>query len=178
MYDYFIKNNLLVSCQSGFIKGDSCVSQLLEITHNTHQNPDANPSIDTRDVFLDMSKGFGKVWHAGLIFKLRSYGIYSGLLHLLKNYLRNRKQRVILNGVTSPCKPIKSGVPQGSVLSPSLFLIFINDLPENLICNPKLFAGVSVNAVMNDNNYSSVNLNSDLQLIHSWSVKWKMWISI
>ena len=101
MYDYFIKNNQLVSCQSCFMKGDSCVSQLLEITHNTHQNPDANPPIDTRDVFLDMSKAFGKVWHAGLIFKLRSYGIGSELLHLLKNYLRDRKQRVILNGVTS-----------------------------------------------------------------------------
>ena len=54
MYDYFIKNNLLVSCQSGFIKGDSCVSQLLEITHHIYQNLDANPSIDTRGVFLDM----------------------------------------------------------------------------------------------------------------------------
>ena len=139
MYDYFINNNLLVSCQSGFIKGDSCVFQLFEITHNIHQNLDANHSIDTKDVFLDMSKAFGKVWHTGLIFKLRSYGICSELLHLLDNYLRNRKQRVILNGVTSSWKPIKSGVPRGSVFGPLFFLIFINDLPENLICNHILF---------------------------------------
>ena len=175
LYDYFTRNNLLVSCQSGFIKGDSCVSQLLDIIHSIHKNLDANPSIDTRGVFLDMSKAFDKVWHEGLIFKLRSYGIESKLLLLLENYLLNRKQRVILNGVTSYWKPIKSGVPQGSVLGPLLFLIFINDLPENLVCYPKLFADdVSLNAVMSGHDQATENLKTDLKLIHDWSTKWKM----
>ena len=75
MYDYFIMNNLLVSCQSSIIKGDSCVSQRLEITHSIHKNVDADPSIDTRGVFLDVTKAFDKVWHDGLI-----YGIESKLL--------------------------------------------------------------------------------------------------
>ena len=140
LYSYYIKNNLLVNCQSGFIKGDSCVSQLHSITHTIHKNLDSNPSLVTKGIFLDMSKAFDKVWHEGLIYKLRSYGVQSKLIYLLKDYLSNRKQRVIISGTSSSWKPIKSGVPLGSVLGPLLFLVFINDLPEHFICNPKLFA--------------------------------------
>ena len=175
LYDYFISNKLLNPCQSGFIKGDSCVNQLLAITHEIHKNLDANPSIDTIGVFLDMSKAFDKVWHEGLVCKLQSYGIQSKLLILLKNYLSNRKQRVVINGVTSSWKPIKSGVPQGSVLGPLLFLIFINDLPDNLVCNPKLFADdVSLNAFMYDRDTCTKDLKDDLNRLYEWSVKWKM----
>ena len=87
-----------------------------KITHSIHKYLHANPSIDTRDIFLDLSKAFDKVRHNDLIFKLRSYGIESKLLSLLENDLHNRKQGVTLNGVTSSCKPIKSGVLQGCVL--------------------------------------------------------------
>ena len=100
LYIYIIKNNLLVNCQSGFIKGDSCVSQLLSITHTIHKNIDANLSLDTRGIFLDMSKAFGKVWHEGLFYKLRSYGVQSKLIDLLKDYVSNRKQWVIINGAS------------------------------------------------------------------------------
>ena len=151
LYDYFIQNQLLTRCHSGFIKGDSCVNQLLSITHNIHKNMDANPPIDTIGVFLDMSKAFDKVWHSALIRQLQSYGI----------------QRVVLNGVTSTWKPIKSGVPQRSVHGPLLHLIFINDLPDNLICNPKLFADdVSLNAVMYDNDICIKHLKDDLNRLH------------
>ena len=92
LHDYFINNNLLTPCQSGFIKGDSSVNQLLAITPEIHKNLDANPSSDTIEVFLDMSKAFDKVWHNGPICKLQSYGIQSQLLFRLKNYLFNRKQ--------------------------------------------------------------------------------------
>ena len=150
-------------------------NQLLSITHEIHKNLDANPSIDTIGIFLDMSKAFDKVWLKGLICKLQSYGIQSNLLSLLKNYLSDRTQRVILNGVTYSWKPIKSGVPQGSILGPLLFLIFINDLVDNLACNPKLFADdVSLNAVMHDKNIGTKNLRDDLAALHTWSTNWKM----
>ena len=94
---------------------------------------------------------------------------------LLRDYLSNRGKRVIINGASSSWRPIKSGVPQGSVLGPLLFLVFINDLPEHLICNSKLFADdVSLNAIMYDEKYSTENIEHDLKLIHDWSVKWKM----
>ena len=93
----------------------------------------------------------------------------------LKDYLGDRKQRVIINGASSSWRPIKSGVPQGSVLGPLLFRVFINDLPEHLICNPKLFADdASLNAIRYDGKYSTENIEHDLKLIHDWSVKWKM----
>ena len=82
---------------------------------------------------------FDTVWHNGLIYKFQSYGIQSQRLFLLKNYLFNRKQIVVINGVKSSWKPIKSGVPQGSVIGPLFVLVFINELPDNLICNLKLF---------------------------------------
>ena len=118
------------------------------------------------------TKAFDNLWHERLIYKLRSYGVQSKLIDLLKDYLSNRKQRVIINGASSSWKPIKSGVPQGSVLGPLLFLVFINDLPEHLICNSKLFADdVSLNDIMYDEKYSTENIEHDLKLIYDWSVK-------
>ena len=81
--------------------------------------------LEVRTVYLDMSKAFDKVWHEGLLFKLQQNGIEGKLLNLIKNYLSDRKQRVVLNGKESDWGEIKSGVPQGSVLGPLLFLIYI-----------------------------------------------------
>ena len=88
-------------------------------------------------VFLDISKAFDKVWHEGLLYKLKSMGISGELYDLLENYLSGRFQRVVLNGQTSS---FLAGVPQGSILGPLLFLVYISDLPDGLKSNGKLFA--------------------------------------
>ena len=91
-------------------------------------------------VFLDISKAFDKVWHDGIIFKLKASGVESELLLLLKNYLGNQEQKVALNDQTSEWRKVMSGIPQGSVLGQILFLIYINDLPDGIDSLCKIFA--------------------------------------
>ena len=100
LFNYFQSNRLFTPSQSGFLPGDSCIAQLLSIIHEIQTAFDENPTVDVRGVFLDISKAFDKVWHDGIIFKLKSSGVKGELLSLLKNYLENREQRVVLNGQT------------------------------------------------------------------------------
>ena len=93
-----------------------------------------------RGVFLDISKAFDRVWHEGLIYKLSCYGIEGKALKILQSFLNNRYQRVVLNGQSSNWEKISAGVPQGSILGPLLFLIYINDITINLENEVKLFA--------------------------------------
>ena len=175
LFNYFLSNKIFTPSQSGFLPGDSCIAQLLSIIHEIQTAFDENPTVDVRGVFLDISKAFDKVWHNGLIFKLKSYGIEGGLLLLIKNYLHNREQRVVLNGQTSEWRKIKAGVPQGSVLGPLLFLIYINDLPDGITSICKIFADdTSLSSKVFDVNKSVNELNSDLERINQWAYQWKM----
>ena len=140
LFNHSHQNQLFTKCQSGFLPGDSCISQLLSIVHEINSSFDCDPTIDVSGVFLDISKAFDKVWHEGILFKLKTYGVNGKLLTLLTNYLHERYQRVVLNGQTSSWNLVKSGVPQGFVLGPLFFLIYTNDLPDNLESNCKIFA--------------------------------------
>ena len=173
--NHFHQNQLFTKCQSGFLPGDSCISQLLSIVHEINSFFDCDPTIDVSGVFLDISKAFGKVWHEGILFKLKTYGVNGEVLILLTNYLHERYQRVLLNGQTSSWELVKSGVPQGSVLGPLLFLIYINDLPDNLKSNCKIFADdTSLFYKVFDKHVSRATLNKDLELINNWAFQWKM----
>ena len=173
MYIFFSENDLLSKNQSGFRPGDSTINQLLSITteiFNAFENFE-----ETRAVFLDISKAFDKVWHEGLCFKLKRSGINGNLLKLISSFLSDRKQRVVLNGVDSEWEDIFSGVPQGSVLGPLLFLIYINDLTDNIISRIKLFADDSSLFIkVKDIEEAQIMLTSDLNRISAWAYQWKM----
>ena len=110
MHNFFTSNGLITKNQSGFQPGESVTNQLICLVESSHSSLDIN--LVVRSVFLDMSKAFDKVWHEGLLFKLKQNGISGKLLTLLKNYLSNRRQRVLVNGSSSQWGDIESGVPQ------------------------------------------------------------------
>ena len=173
MLKYFLNNNLISPKQSSFRPGGSCINQLLSVTHDIFTSFDNG--LEVRGVFLDISKAFDKVWHDGLIYKLKQNGIKDKLLCLLIDFLKNRQQKVVLNGQSSSWTKVNAGVPQGSILGPLLFLIYINDLPNGLQSNPKLFADdTSLFSTVEDITTSTVNLNNDLTKISEWAVQWKM----
>ena len=173
MFEFFIANNLISKSQSGFRPGGSCINQLLSITHEIYQSFDDN--LEVRAVFSDISKAFDKVWHKGLIFKLKENGISDKILNIITNFLSSRKQRVVLNGQASPWVSIEAAVPQGSILGPLLFLIYINDLSDDLSTTAKLFADdTSLFSIVQNVSTSASHLNNDFSKISNWAFQWKM----
>ena len=173
MLNFFLENDLISPKQSGFRPGDSCINQLLSINHEILSAFDIG--LEVQGLFLDISKAFDKVWHAGLIYKQRQNGICGDLINILNDFLTNRKRRVVLNGQCSSWVDIRAGVPQGSILGPLLFLIYVNDLPNGLISECKLFADdISLFSVAHDLNTSASDINNDLKLISDWAFQWKM----
>ena len=175
LYEHLTANELLNPNQSGFRPNDSTINQLLSIVHTIFSAFDCNPPLDVRSVYLDISKAFDRVWHEGLIYKLRRCGISGNLLSLIKDFLANRKQRTVLNGKTSEWGSVTAGVPQGSILGPLFFLVYINDLTDNLKCNVKLFADdTSLFTIVHNPDQPASDMNHDLDIIKSWAHNWRM----
>ena len=172
IYNFLLEEDLLNPNYSGFRPSDSCINQLLAITREMF---DCNPPLEVRSVFLDISKAFDKVWHKGLLYKLKSMGISGDLFNLLENYFSGRLQRIILNGQTSSWRPVLAGVPQGSILGLLLFLVYINDIPNKLKSNAKLFGDdTSLFTIVKEKQESADVLIKDLSLISKWAFNWKM----
>jgi hypothetical protein len=172
LFNYFRENFMISVWQSGFLPGMSTITQLIEIYDQFCRA--VSHGKDIRVVFLDISKAFDRVWHAGLLFKLKQHGIKGKLLSWLMNYLKDRQQRVTINGATSEWGDIEAGVPQGSVLGPLLFLIFINDVTHvTKFCKIRLFADDTCLFIEVDNHEEAARmLNEDLISINDWSKKW------
>ena len=174
LYSHLVSCNLLNPNLSGFRPGDSTINQLISITHTIFQAFDCNPPLDLRSVYLDISKAFDRVWHDGLIHKLKRCGVSGQLLSLIRSFLKDRKQRTVLNGQCSNWGDISAGVPQGSILGPLFFLVYINDLTANLKCNFKLFADdMSLFTVVRKADEAAQHMNHDLQLVSQWA-HWRM----
>ena len=165
-------NNLLVGCQHGFCKGRSCTTQLLYCLDVWTDLLDSGLAVDA--IYLDFAKAFDSVPHQRLLRKLRGYGFTNNLLKWSSSFLVGRRQRVIINGNSSEWANVTSGVPQGSVLGPLYFVLFINDMPktvENYIAlfadDAKIFA-----AIRCPEDHKS--LQNDLTQLQAWTEKWQL----
>ena len=125
-------------------------------------------------VLLDFSKAFDKVSHEKLIFKLNQYGIKGKNLEWIRAFLNNMSQQVVVDGIQSTSIPVTSGVPQGSVLGPILFLAYINDLPEHVTSQVRLFADDTVIYITLHKQTDSIALQKDLQHLEPWESLWDM----
>lgn len=171
----FLENQKLISNnQFGFRKGRSCVTNLLNFYSRVIEG------VQERDgwvdcVYLDLKKAFEKVPHDRLLWKLGKMGGLSGnILIWMKNYLRGREMRTIVKDIKSEWRAVESGVPQGSVLAPVLFLVFINDMAEGIKSYINLFADDAKLCRVIKNEEDCETLQEDLNRIWKWSKTWEM----
>ncbi len=180
IYEFLRTNNIIAPNQSGFTPNDSAIMQASHIVDQITKSMDQGQEVTA--VFLDLAKAFDVVWRKGLLFKLHRVGIRdSGNCKLhswFNSYLSDRPQSVVINGKCSSTKFNNSGVPQGSVLGPLLFLIYINDLVYNLKCQSYLFADDTSLFDSGETFYDSISrINEDLHTISIWAKKWKIKIN-
>jgi hypothetical protein len=156
--------------QHGFMKGRSTVTQLVEVYDDIVNSVASGKEVDV--LYLDLAKAFDKVPHNLLLLKLQLHGITGQLLLWMQSYLSERKQRVVLEGASSDWLPVTSGVPQGSILGPLLFLVYVNDVPSCIINNSNiaLFADDSKLYRAMGTNYDHNLLQADLDCLHTWSL--------
>ena len=165
---FFRDDVVITTLQLGFMPGDSTVNQVVDV-YNTFCKALAE-SKEVRAIFCVISKAFDSVWHVGLLFKLSLAGIKGQQLDWFSDYLDNRFQKVVVPGAQPDWIGIRAGVPQGSTLGPLLFLIYINDILEDIGSVIRLFADDTSLYLVVDNPIGAANvLNSDLNKIRLWT---------
>ena len=172
MMSHFDKHDILVDCQHGFRKQRSCETQLLGLTQELHEHFEEHEQVDM--IVLDFSKAFDKVPHQRLMAKLWNYGVRGKTHAWIKSFLVGRTQRVVVDGEASSWVPVESGVPQGTVLGPQLFLTFINDLPKAVKSNVRLFADDCVVYREVKSEEDCAILQDDLDSLENWEKQWCM----
>ena len=173
VWSHLNKHNIITSKQHGFRSGMSCETQLLEALEDWSRIMDKGSSqIDV--IVLDFSKAFDMVPHQRLIQKINSYGITGKTQHWINSFLSSRTHQVLVNGSSSDIQPVISGVPQGTVLGPLLFLTYINDIETNLDSTIRLFADDSAIYREIDTIDDSLTLQKDLFKLQEWADKWQM----
>ena len=170
LFNFFRDNNVITAFQSGFVPGDSTLNKSIDFYNSFCKALDEGKEV--RAIFCDISKASDRVWHKGLLFKLKSAGV-SGLLPTwFSDYLNDRKQRVVLPGASSSWTSVKAGVPQCFLLGPFLFLLHTNAIVEDINSSIRLFANdTSLYIIVNDPIQAAEQLNLDLAKIHRWADK-------
>ena len=166
------RHSILSNNQHGFRKGRSCETQLLDFVHDLHNDTIKGGQVDA--VVMDFAKAFDKVSHDKLLLKMDMYGIQGKTSHWVKGFLSARTQKEVLEGETSGEVPVTSGVPQGSVLGPTLFLIFINDIADGCSSPVRLFADDTIIYRHIRTPLDNHLLQSDLSTLEKWSNDWQM----
>ena len=170
--DYLEEHELIRDTQHGFRRRRSCLTNLLEFYNKLFHLHDETKSLDI--IYLDFQKAFDKVPHEKLLLKVEALGITGNTARWIASWLHDRKQRVLVNGASSPWLPVASGVPQGSVLGPVLFIIYINDIDVGLNNFISKFADDTKigNTIITDED--RIKLQQDLNRIAEWSSNWQM----
>ena len=172
LLEHFAMTGLLTDCQHGFRPGRSCATQLLCTLEDWTRLMEEGEPVDV--AYLDFRRAFDSVPHLRLLQKLHDMGIRGRLLEWLRSFLTDRKQRVILNGSASDWTPVGSGIPQGTVLGPVLFIAFVNDLPDCIESACKLFADDTKVYVGAGTELGRGKLQKDLDALATWSRKWRL----
>jgi len=165
-------HSILTDKQHGFRRGHSCESQLILTVQDLASSLDKKSQIDM--IIMDFSKAFDVVPHNRLINKLQRYGIQNTTLVWIRNFLKHRSQRVVVSGEKSGWSEVISGVPQGTVLGPLLFLLYINDLPNNINSHVRLFADDCIIYRVIKNDQDPPLLQEDLHTLGKWANLWQM----
>ena len=172
MNKHLTDNDLLSDHQHGFTRGRSCTTQLLSTLNDWLNFLENDKPVDA--VYLDLQKAFDKVPHQRLLTKLKAYGVSGKVWEWVADFLSGRSQRVCVEGECSDSAPVNSGVPQGSVLGPTLFIYFINDMPDIVNCMVKIFADDTKAYAAVDSPDQTNKLQKSIDSLVSWTKDWQI----
>ena len=158
--------------QHGFLNGRSCVTQLLDCIGEWTKQINDGHSVDV--IYLDYAKAFDSVPHQRLLSKLKGYGVKGNVHRWIQNFLLDRRQRVVINGEASSWRDVLSGIPQGSVLGPVLFICYVNDMPETVQSMIRMFADDTKVFAQCDSTEECHQLQSDLDTLQDWADTWQL----